>query len=304
MSAIGLKQIVLCDRGRLRNNPQFLVAMGMGDEAGFERTEVPVKGNNDEEYEDKVEHKYSYKSFQFTSQILAYLLYFAQQGGADLQVVGQKVATGVWTGCYDYTGDNFMGIDWELTQSMKDRSLLITPAVALEASVDRQIMQSANSVVPLDLNALALGHLGVNPSIYVAPGKQVISNYTGFALCNEWEVIDRVYKIKTIGIKRYRDRTKVTFINFNFSITIDQVNAWQVITYLANPRNNGLYVTETLPTGGVFTFDFGSNLFQKKTDFLNKKSEGNIKLTFNRNISLGDIVVDVNNNKLTVAATV
>ena len=47
MSAIGLKQLLLCYKGTLRNTPNNLVAMGMGDEATFDRTETNVKGNND-----------------------------------------------------------------------------------------------------------------------------------------------------------------------------------------------------------------------------------------------------------------
>ena len=303
MSAIGLKQLLLCYKGTLRNNPNNLVAMGMGDEATFDRTETNVKGNNDEEYLDKVLHKYSWKSFQFSASILANYLAFAKAGGADLQAVGQKVADGVWTGCYDYTGDNFMGLDWELNQNQKDRYFLVTPSTQFEGDVDRAIMQSANSIVPLDLNALGLGHLGVNPALYAAPDKNYLSSPAGL-FCNEWEVVDRTYKIKTLNTKKYRDRSSITFINFNFVIIIDRVNAYEVVQYLAQNRANGLTMGERLPDGSYFTFAFGNNLFWRKTELTNKKSEGNIKLTFNRNIALGDLNLNVGANTLTVNATV
>jgi len=300
MSAIGLKQLILCDKGTLRANPSNPVAMGMGDEASFDRTETPIKGNNDEDYLDRILHKYSFKSYQFSAVILQRLLAFAKAGGADFQAVGQKTGPGAWTGVYEYTGDNFMGLDWEITQSQKERSILVTPSTSYEGFVDLAIMQSANSLQPIDLAALGLGSLGINSDLYVAPDKQFASNYPNVLLCNEWEVIDRTYKIKTMGTKRYRDRTSVTFINFNFSITIDRVNAYDVVNYLANNRANTLTIGERLPNGSNFSYVFGGNLFWKKTELTNKKSEGNIKLTFNRNISLGDITVDVNNNTLTV----
>jgi len=274
--------------------------MGLGDEATFDRTENPIKGNNDEEYPDKVLHKYSFKSYQFSASILQRILGFAKAGGADFQAVGQKTGPGAWTGVYEYIGDNFMGLDWEITQSQKERSILYTPSTAYEGFVDLAIMQSANSLNPIDLAQLGLGSMGINQDIYVAPDKQFASNYPNVLLCNEWEVIDRVYKIKTMGGKRYRDRTSVTFINFNFSITIDRVNAYDVVNYLANNRANTLTIGERLPNGSNFSYVFGGNVFQRKTELTNKKSEGNIKLTFNRNISLGDITVDVNNNTLTV----
>ena len=301
MSSIGLKQILLCDKSHLRNAPQYCVAMGMGDEATFERTEVPIKGNNDEDFEGKYNHKHSFKTFQFSSYILSYLLWYARVGGADLQSVGQKIGDNVWTGVYDYTGNNPMGIDFELIQSSKDRYILITAEASFEGAVDRAIIQSANSLTPLNLNTLGLGHRGIDPTKYVAPSISTLYNPQGTAACNGFQIIDRKYSIKTVSVKKEFNRSQVNWINFLFELTIDKVAAYELIDYLARDRNASLRIDEAGPAGSSFAYIFDSGLFWRKTESTLKKTEGNIKLTFNRNISIGDIVVDVNNNTLTVS---
>jgi hypothetical protein len=303
MSAVGIKQILLCDIGHLRNAPRYCVAMGMGDAATFDRTEVPVKGNNDEDFEGTVNHKHSFKTFQFGAADLAYLLYYCKIGGADLEAVGQKISNGIYTGVYDYTGANPMGVEFELLQSSKERSILITAEAAFETTTDRNIMQNANSIVPIDLNALGLGHRGVQPGKYVAPSISTLYNPQGTALCNGYQIIDRVYSIKCDAVKKEFNRSQVNWLIFNFVLTIDKVNAWELVEYLTRDRNASLRLDENAGNGS-FSYIFDSNLFWRKTELNISKTVGNIKLTFNRKISVGDIAIDIINNTFTVSGQV
>ena len=301
MAQPGLKQIMLCEKGMLRNNPQHCIAMGAGDEASFERTSVPIKGNNDEEFEGRYNHKISYKSFQFSPTILAILLYFCKEGGADVHAVGQKLGTNLYTGIYDYSGDNCLGVDFVYTQGSKDRNILLTAEAEFEAAVDLQIMQSSNSLLPIDLNALGLGKMGVDISKFVAPSVSTLYNPQGTAACNGVEIVDRLYTIKPITIAKEFNRKRVNFWNFNYALTIDRVNGYELVEYLVKDINASLRIDEKGPGNSQFAQIFDAGLFYRKTDLLNKKTEGNIKLTFNRNFSLGDIAIDINNRTLTVA---
>lgn len=301
MAAIGIKQYLICHPGTLRNDPDTILVMGMGDEASFERTEVPQKGMNDEDYEGKWNHKHSFKSFQFSAQRLQNAIDLCIAGACDLQAVGQKRGANVWTGIYDYTGDNPLGFGFEMQQNSKDRFFLFTAEAQFEAWADLQIMQSAGIILPIDLNDLGLGHLGINPAEYAAPSFSTLFNPATTAVCNGYEIIDRKYAIKSVAVKKEFNRDQVNWINFNFQITIDKTDASDVVEYLSNDRGATLKITENGPGGVPFTFDFDSNLFWRVTESIQKKTEGNIILKFNRNISLGDIAIDTETNILSVS---
>ena len=310
MDRIGIRQILAAAIGTAHlTAPSYICPMGLGDEAKLTRNENTQPGNNDEDFPLNTNYKAEWKSFQMSLFTLGYLIYFAKTKGADVEITTEKIGSTSYGGVYKFFGvDKFMGVDFEWMLGSKERFWKFSGEVSLPPNLDKEIVQSAVTNTPRNLNAhpgTGYTHRGVQHSLLAVPSYKSVQNPTGTLLCNGYEIVSRSYKISTVGDKLEFDRTGVNYLQLLYEITFKKNSAQDLLYMLNKNRYASLKIEEYNGNSDTIeTHDFAEGVFYRKQDFVNGKTEGTIKATFKKNLPLQDITVDTNLNKISVLAAV
>lgn len=302
---VGIRQAMFCKKGSFAS-PSEIIAMGLGDEASLEITEQPIKGYQDEDLPHETNFKANFKTYQPTvTKIVNLILVHGVNGGVDAQFVGEKAFLGnVYTGVYDFSGANFLGLDFEIGLTMRSRYLQVTGEASLPNEVALMLLQSSITNTPKDLNALGLGHRGKNINDYKHPFFGSAQSPAGTLLCNGEEIVDRSLVIKSEGSKLQYNRTKINYARVVLEITIDKNRSWQLIEYLTKDRKASIRLEEKNSISAVETWEFGEGVLYRKHEMPISKDDSFIKLTFEKKIPLYDFGYDIPTNKISVTQTV
>lgn len=302
---IGIRQALFCTKGTLATTPTYSIAMGLGDDCSLEMPEQPIKGYQDEDLPNEMNFKAGFKTYQPTVTKLANLfLVHAITGGMDAQLVGEKYFTDTYSGVYNFNGPNFMGIDFELVESMKARYLQLTGEVSLPIENALALIQSSIVNTPKDLNTLSLGHRGKNIADYKHPFFGKAESPSGTLLCNGEEIVDRTLTIKSEGNKLQYNRTRINWVRVTLEITIDKSKSYQLVEYLVKDRNASVVLEEKDSASVVERWSFGAGVLYRKHEMSIAKDDANIKLSFEKKLPLFDFAFNTGTNSISVAETV
>ena len=305
MSLVGVRQIFSCSKGTLSGVPQYVIAMGYGDEASLEIIENTIKGYNEDDLPNEINFKASFKTYQPSLSRLAYLIQdYSSKNGADFQIVGEKQSAGVYSGVYNLNGNNFMGIDFEWVESMRSRYAQLIGEVALPYQEGLLVLQSAIVNSPEDLNVLGHGHRGKRIDLYKNPYFGSMQSPSGTILCNGYEVLDRVLTLKTEGDKLQYNRTRVKWIRLTLELTIDRSKSYELVEYLAKTRNTTLKLEEKDGATVVQTWDFGDGVLMRKQSMNINKNDAQIKLNYEKLLPLADFTINTALNKVSVTQNI
>lgn len=301
---VGIRQAVFCQKGKL-NAPVYPIAMGLGDDCSLEMPEQTIKGYQDEDLPNEMNFKANFKTYQPTVGKMAGLFHiYGIEGGADAQFVGEKYFTNTYSGIYNFDGSNFMGIDFEIVQSMKARYMQITGEVSLPIETGLVLQQSAIVNTPIDLFALGLGHRGKNILEYKHPSFGSIQSPTGTLLCNGAEIADRTLTLKSEGTKLQFNRTRVSWVRVTLEITIDRSKSWQLVEYLVKNRNAEIILEEKDSLSTTQTWVFGEGVLYRKHEMSISKDDAFIKLSYEKKLPLFDFAFDIGLNRVVVSQIV
>ena len=302
---IGIRQALFCTKGTLATTPTNSIAMGLGDDCSLEMPELPVKGYQDEDLPNEMNFKAGFKTYQPTVTKLANLfLVHALTGGMDAQLVGEKYYTNSYSGVYNFNGNNFMGIDFKLIESMKARYLELTGEVSLPIENALALLQSSIVNTPEDLNTLSLGHRGKNLADYKHPFFGKIESPANTLLCNGEKIVDRSLTLESIGSKLQFNRTRISWVRVLLELTIDKSKSFELVEYLVKDRKAAVVIEEKDSVSVVERWSFGEGVLYRKHEMSVAKDDAMIKLTFEKKLPLFDFGFNTGTNTISVSQVV
>lgn len=302
---VGVRQAFICKKGTLAS-PANIVQFGLGDEATFEAVENPIKGYQDEDLPNETSFSLKFKTYQPTIQkIVNLLLVHGVANGVDAQVVGERsgLSSG-YTGVYNFDGANFLGLDFEIVQSMKSRYIMIDAGVSLPNELALMLLQSSITNTPTDLYALNQGHKGQYLGDYKHPFYGSAQSPAGTLLCNGEEIVDRTLSLKTESSKLQYNRSRINWIKISLQITIDRNRSWQLIEYLVKDRKASIKLEEKDSVSVNNTWEFADGVLFRKHEMPIAKDDSYIKLSWEKKIPLYDFGYDIGLNKISVSNAV
>lgn len=303
----GIRQLLFCARDTLGSNElSYPVFLGVGNEGKYLITDKTVKGYRDEDIPSMVNHKIEMKTFQMDFFILSRLIFHCSQRGADCQIVTEKTAANNYGGVYNFTGNDFLGIDFEWKHTDKESSLSVTGEVSLSDLASSSLICAAQTNVPIDIPEVdpQYGHRGIDLQLVRTPKFGSVQSPGGNALVNGHEVIERNFVIKTVSSKLASDRSSVKWLKVILDLTIDKSTASALSGYLGRAKNSALVFQEKTAAGSFFTYNFGSDLFFRKHELSIDKESSFIKLSFEKNIPLYEPIIDTSASIFSVSSVV
>lgn len=301
---VGIRQAFFATKGSI-GSPTYPIAMGLGDDCSLEMPEQPIKGYQDEDLPNEMNFKASFKTYQPTVTKLSNLFgIHAVNGGCDAQFVGEKYAASTYSGVYNFAGAAFMGIDFELVESMRARYLQLTGEVALPIENALTLLQSSIVNAAWSLPGLSLGNRGQNIADYKHPFFGSAQSPSGTLLCNGEEIMDRTLTIKSEGTKLQYNRTRINWVRVMLELTIDKSKSYQLVEYLVKSRNASVVLTEKDSESVNETWSFAEGVLYRKHAMSVAKDDAMIKLTFEKKLPLADFAFNTSTNTISVAQTV
>lgn len=302
---VGIRQALVCTKGTLNTTPTYAIPMGLGDDCSLEMPEVPIKGYQDEDLPNEMNFKANFKTYQPTvSKLAGLFLIHGIQGGVDAQFVGEKYATGAYSGVYNFGGNNFMGLDFEVVESMKARYIQISPEVSLPIETALALLQSSIVNTPKDLNALSLGHRGKNLTDYKHPFFGSAQSPASTLLCNGEQIMDRTLTLKSEGSKLQFNRTRISWVRVMLELTIDKSKSFELVEYLVKDRKAAVVLEERDSVSSLQTWSFGEGVLYRKHEMAVSKDDAMIKLSFEKKLPLFDFAFNVGTKTISVTQTV
>lgn len=307
MSVIGIRQAFACQKNSLGNSHQYPVFMGIGDQGKLEISDAIVKGYNEEDLPQYVNHKASWRSFQISLFDLAYLqLIYAAQDGADVEIVTEKIGT-AYSGVWKFAGGNkFMGVDWTYMESMKERYIEFIGEVALPLEDHKTLLQAAVTNLPTNIPAAFPGKTdrGRSEALYQTPFFGSVNSPAGSVICNDFELVDYKHIIKTVTEKIAYNRSKTNWLQIMVELTINRTQAWQLLDYFNRKRDAAVVLVTKYKDGSSITYTYPEGVLFRKQDYVQDKQNANIKLTFTRNIPVADLAVNAYTKQVAVSTAV
>lgn len=303
---IGIRQLVLMKKGSFAS-PQYPVAMGLGDEAYIEMPEEAIKGYLNEDLPDTMNFKIVFKSYQYNYYTIGRLIQvFCVDGGVDAQAVLEKTSATTYGGVYNFSGNNFLGFEFEWRMGMKNRYFIATAEVSLPLAEAKLLIQSSLVNTPFNLTAAPfnMNHRGMDFDNFKTPYYGKIESPTGTVLVNGEEISDRDVVLKSVVSKLQFNRSKVNWINIMVSLTTKRTSAQEFLNYLNMTRNAELRIEEKFSPTAKETLLFGAGVLYRKHEKRISKDEGYIKLSYEKNLPIYDIVIDGPTSVLSVSMTV
>jgi len=302
---VGIRQALFCTKGTLNTTPTYAIAMGLGDECSLEMPEQTIKGYQDEDLPNEMNFKAGFKTYQPTVAKMAGLfLVHGISGGVDAHFVGEKYFTDTYSGVYDFAGNNFMGLDFEIVESMRTRYMQLTGEVSLPIESAMALLQSSIVNAPKDLNALSLGHRGKNLADYKHPFFGSASSPAGTLLCNGEQIADRTLTLKSEGSKLQFNRTRISWVRVILELTIDKSKSFELVEYLVKDRKAAVVLEERNSVSETETWNFGEGVLYRKHEMAVSKDDAMIKLTYEKKLPLFDFAFNTGTNTISVAQTV
>lgn len=308
----GIRQLFFCEKGYLSQaTPQGVVAWGLGNLGSFIYEDVPIIGEQEEDFPNAVNFKIKANSLQGTIRDLDWMVNtFCKMGAVDCQVVTEKEASAVYGGVYnfEYTGvagpDKFMGFDFEWVESSKERYLSLMGEVSLPEELAKEIIQSSLVNTPKDLYALSYGNRGRQPANYKKPYFDGLYSPDGTVLVNGSQVVDYKFTIKSIGKKLDYDRSDVSWVNVNLVLTVNKSRGYDLAAWYNQSRYDYLEIIQRNSASSVNTYTFAEGILWRKHKVNIDGKNRNVELTFNKNLPLADLSINSNTNTVSVLATV
>jgi hypothetical protein len=302
---IGIRQALFCTKGTLSTTPTYAIPMGLGDECSLEMPEQTIKGYQDEDLPNEMNFKAGFKTYQPTvSKMAGLFLVHGIAGGVDAQFVGERYFTDTYSGVYNFEGNNFMGLDFEIVESMRTRYMQLTGEVSLPIENALALLQSSIINTPKDLNGLGLGHRGKNLADYKHPFFGTVQSPAATLLCNGEQIVDRNLTVKSEGSKLQYNRTRINWVRVILELTIDKSKSYELVEYLVKDRKAAIVLEERDSVSETETWNFGEGVLYRKHEMAVSKDDAMIKLTYEKKLPLFDFAFNTTSRTISVAQNI
>ncbi|QQS35772.1 MAG: hypothetical protein IPM56_16245 [Ignavibacteriales bacterium] len=302
----GIRQAWITSRNNLNAvNPNGRLAIGFNSDHQFVIEDKTQKDSRQRDLLIGTDFMFKGTSKQNT---MADLLWFIQawREGVAAQITSEKEGATYGAGTYNFDGEEFMGLEWKLREFTNERSLEITLQAQFEPAITTQLIQSAGTNVPRDLNALNLGHRGEDDTKYKAPFQGDVQSPVATPICNGEQVLNKEFLVENIVTRRHRNRATTTWIHFYLKLLLDKAANWDLISLYTKNRKASLLVSEknSLSPASTNTYNFGDGVLFQKNKLSIDKDVRTQELIWEGYVSPADIAINTNTNTLTVTETV
>ncbi len=286
-SKSGLKQIVLCDSGTLLTTPTNALAVGLRNAATMERTPFKeVKDYRQRNLRNMVNFKTDWESLQPTmAMIKAYHNWI--NVNCDAQVLTVPQTSGGAGDCYQFAGNNQLGLGYELMITVDKRSLKGMLEGAMEFDRAKTLIDSADSVTPVTFSGITGD--GADFTMYRAPYFVAFEAPKTTALVSAKDIIERSLSIKTKMKKSYYNMDIIDYVTVEFSITIRDGSVAKQIEIMAKDMSPTIYIKE-MNSGAYFdAFDFAAGVLTLHDEFKDADDDRSLKLMFSGDVPVFDV---------------
>lgn len=262
------------------------VSSSKGNQLGFALRDNAVVTIEDKTIEDYRKRQFplmtNFKAELFSLEVgrplLSTLITHAQANGAAAEFAGSKIGPTTYDGIWQFTGEDYLGIDFEYESSLKRRGA----KVMLEASFDR--VRWSSLLTAAQTNTIYNDVLSAFPyDNYEAPVFESLKyGASNTALINKDEIVDMSLMVKTIGNKTIYDRTVVSALEVNLDITVvDATKAKLLAMWGITPWAPSIELKQKIGSASSETHVFNEGVLglKRKPQLEDSKRELTLNLT-------------------------
>lgn len=309
---MNIRQLTFCEKGYLHQTvPQNVVNWGLGNNGEFNIKDMPVEGQNGEQYPDGINFKVDVRSQQSSVRDLDVLINtYCNQGIVDCQIVLEKRAANLYDGVYDfiYTAaggpDKFMGFGFEWMQGSKERYCNLRGEVTLPESLGKEIIQSSQVNTPLDLVDLGYGVRGRSTTNYIHPYGKALNSPASTLFINQYEIYSRSYVLRSISEKLAFDRDNVLQIEIELNVVTKRVRGSEILALFNKQRDAAVKVEEYNVDGTYNQLSFAEGVLWRVHDYKTNNSNDTMTLIWKKKVSFADITINTGAKTITISELV
>lgn len=290
---LGIRTIYLCDYNSLLTTPVNPLVMGYRGNCEMSiEDHQEIKTVLNQTLSNMMNFKVETPSFQATLSMLKTLLGFVSSNcDAQLITVPQTVGSASSGGIFNFTGNNYPGLEFEMTITPKERICKITLEFATHRDEGLTIITQALTNVPKDLSSLGTGKYGVS-NVKRIPPVFVSALMNGTAICPRDEIKDYklVIKSKDSGKMAY-NRANVSYVSALFEITGADATVNNIYNKYLIAKESSLVLTQKYDSSNDDVFTFNAGVLGRKEKSIIGDDKGELTLTFEADIPLPDISI-------------
>jgi hypothetical protein len=158
-STVGIKHIAACKKGTLENSPENKVILGTRNNE--ELNIIDITQDDVRERPMVIKRRFETPMIESRQPSLQHLqaifsTYRADQG-CDLEILAEPQASGVDNGCFQFTGDNYVGVKGMYQMDPEKRILGVQFGVSLEPLTAKALVDASDSATPATLGITTNG---------------------------------------------------------------------------------------------------------------------------------------------------
>jgi len=290
MSKAGIKQIALCDAGTLTATPANPILMGIRGGASLEvNPHKEVKDYRERKLRNMVNFKFGVESFQPSMKFLKALINWANNN-CDVQIVSTPQTSGGAVDCFQFKGNESIGIDFEYLMNMDKRSVKVDFERAMEYDRAQSFIDGADSTTPTAITGFSAPNTeGMDFNAYRKPYFIAFEAPKGTPLCVITDVIDRKLTIKTKGKKSGYNSSIVDYLTITAELTTRKAGIGEFINAMDRGMRPSILWKEQNALASLYdAVDINSNVLTQSETFKIADDDRFVKLTFEGDVPLYD----------------
>jgi hypothetical protein len=283
----GIKHIALCKKGTLLTTPTNILIIGSRN-----NEELNI---NDETQDDVLERPHIIKRTFKTAEIesrqptlkdLQNLITFRADQGCDAEILAQPQTSGVDGGCFQFTGNNYMGFKSKYEIAPDKRILAVQLGVSLNPIDAKTLIDAADNATPA---SLGITNNGIDNSLIRFPWLKYVGTFT------QDDIIDYSFLLEETGDnEKLNGRFIGDYIKATISFTFRSATIANMVTEMNEAEGISLtFQQDTSASSSTYEkFIFNSLVLRKKTERKIEAKERYIKATYTGNFTRSQIAFD------------
>ena len=164
MSArVGINQITLAEKGTALTTPALVTALGLRPSGALRFTPIDeINDYRNRKLRNRMNAEAKFKTYQPTFRQLKNIIgSYLVDLGADVEILAVPQSSGADGGCFQFFGDNALGVDFRFLQSNQERSLEYTLQRSFKYNDLKALIDAADSNTPVSWGE---SNYGINAS--------------------------------------------------------------------------------------------------------------------------------------------
>lgn len=293
LNKVGINQIGLAKKGTAPSTLTDKFLFGIKSEPVLKYSPLNlVKDDRDREWRNRIDFSISAKSLQPNLKQLKAIIdaYKAGDNGMDVELLSVPQTSGADGGCFQFFGNNCMGIVPTWKASKNERVLKLDMNVAPVYPDAQTILGASDSNTPL---TWGITNYGVDGDKQRFPWLSFTDNNT-IAPFNAHEIIDYDFELTGEGEDRDLDnRLLLDYIMFKLKFVFKAGTIGNLETMFA--KSNSVAIDFTQKTGATTyeKFSLNQNVVTLNHDFESNATKRFVTLNFVGKVPLGNLTFDL-----------